>query len=110
MTLHRDDALRMLCSSRSADPGAVNDVAERTAYCATISSTVLYDRLALSRGGVDLIRQLTFDERSYAFLILLAMVMAGLAMAVLGKSDPLGIHGVIVLIYSGILLYFVLPC
>ena len=56
-----------------------------------------------------MIRQLTFSERPYAFLIPLVMAMAGIAMAVVGKSDPLGIHGVIVLIYSGVLLWLVLP-
>jgi cytochrome c oxidase cbb3-type subunit 1 len=56
-----------------------------------------------------LITQLTFSERSNAFVILLAMAMAGVAMAVLGGADPLGIHGLMVLIYSGILLYVVLP-
>ena len=56
-----------------------------------------------------MITQLTFSERPYAFLIPLVMAMAGIAMAVVGKSDPLGIHGVIVLIYSGVLLWLVLP-
>ena len=56
-----------------------------------------------------MITQLTFSERPYAFLIPLLMAMAGIAMAVVGKSDPLGIHGVIVLIYSGVLLWLVLP-
>ena len=41
-------------------------------------------------------------------LSFLSMAMAGIAMAALGKSDPLGIHGVIVLLYSGVLLYIVL--
>ena len=54
-----------------------------------------------------MITQLTFSERPYAFLIPLVMAMAGIAMAVVGKSDPLGIHGVIVLIYSGVLLWLV---
>jgi cytochrome c oxidase cbb3-type subunit I len=55
-----------------------------------------------------LITQLTSSERKYAAVILLVVAMAGMAMAALGKSDPLGIHGVIVLIYSGVLLYIVL--
>ena len=54
-----------------------------------------------------MIAQLTSSERQYAAMILLVVAMAGIAMAALGKSDPLGIHGVIVLLYSGILLYFV---
>ena len=56
-----------------------------------------------------MITQLTLSERPHAAVILLVVAMAGIAMAVLGGSDPLGIHGVIVLIYSGVLLYFVLP-
>ena len=56
-----------------------------------------------------MITPLTFNERPYAFLIPVVMAMAGIAMAVVGKSDPLGIHGVIVLIYSGVLLWLVLP-
>src|SRR4051794_3948264 len=36
------------------------------------------------------------------------MAMVGIAMAALGKSDPLGVHGVMVLAYSGILLRVVL--
>ena len=46
-----------------------------------------------------LITQLTSSERRYAAMILLVVAMAGIAMAALGKSDPLGIHGVIVLLY-----------
>ena len=56
-----------------------------------------------------MIRQLTLSERPYAVLIPLLMAMAGIAMSVFGKSDPLGIHGVIVVIFSGVLLWFVLP-
>ena len=44
--------------------------------------------------------QLTRHERQLAFLILCATAIAGLAMAVAGRDDPLGTHGAIVLLAS----------
>lgn len=45
-----------------------------------------------------MIAQLTKDERQFALIILLMMSVCGLAMAVAGQGDPLGIHGAIVLL------------
>src|SRR4051794_41838663 len=45
-----------------------------------------------------MIAQLTKNERQLAIIILLAMSICGLAMAVAGSGDPLGIHGAIVLL------------
>src|SRR6266403_169724 len=45
-----------------------------------------------------MIAQLTKNERQLALIILLAMSACGLAMAVAGRDDPLGIHGAIVLL------------
>jgi cytochrome c oxidase cbb3-type subunit 1 len=49
-----------------------------------------------------MIAQLTKKERQLALIILLVMSVCGLAMAVAGNGDPLGIHGAIVLL-AGIL-------
>src|SRR5258706_4934229 len=45
-----------------------------------------------------MIAQLTNNERQLALIILLAMSACGLAMAVAGRDDPLGVHGAIVLL------------
>ena len=45
-----------------------------------------------------MIAQLTKNERQLALIILLALSVCGLAMAVAGQGDPLGIHGAIVLL------------
>src|SRR4051794_4831481 len=45
-----------------------------------------------------MIAGLTKNERQLALFILLALSASGLAMAVAGQGDPLGIHGAIVLI------------
>src|SRR5689334_16484011 len=55
-----------------------------------------------------MVAQLTSSERQYCAVILIVMAIVGVAMAALGKSDPLGVHGVMVLAYSGALLYLVL--
>ena len=52
-----------------------------------------------------MIRQLTSSERQSAAVIAIAVVIAGAAMAVLGGSDALGVHGVIVMLFAGGLLY-----
>ena len=51
-----------------------------------------------------MIRQLTSSERQSAAVIAIAVVIAGAAMAVLGRSDALGVHGVIVMLFAGGLL------
>ncbi|WP_183949817.1 cytochrome-c oxidase, cbb3-type subunit I [Pseudorhizobium halotolerans] len=48
--------------------------------------------------------QLTAGERQLSVVILIALVIIGIAMAAAGRFDPLGIHGVVVLLCSGVLL------
>ena len=48
-----------------------------------------------------MIAELTKNERQLALIILLALSVSGLAMAVAGQGDPLGVHGAIVL-FAGI--------
>ncbi len=55
-----------------------------------------------------MIAQLTTIERRQSAIILLAVGMAGVAMAALGRSDPLGVHGLLVILFSAGLSYFVL--
>lgn len=51
-----------------------------------------------------MIGQLTAGERQLSVVILIALVIIGIAMAAAGRFDPLGIHGVVVLLCSGVLL------
>ena len=55
-----------------------------------------------------MIGQLTTWERQTSAAILLCVGLAGLTMAVLGRADPLGVHGLIVMIFAGGLLATVL--
>lgn len=55
-----------------------------------------------------MIGQLTAGERQLSVVILIALVIIGIAMAAAGRFDPLGIHGVVVLLCSGVLLTVVL--
>ena len=48
-----------------------------------------------------MVQQLTTGERQNALVILLCIFVVGLAMAALGGFDPFGVHGVIVMLYSG---------
>ncbi|WP_185928056.1 cytochrome-c oxidase, cbb3-type subunit I [Pseudorhizobium endolithicum] len=48
--------------------------------------------------------QLTAGERQLSVVILIALVIIGIAMAAAGRFDPLGVHGVVVLLCSGVLL------
>ena len=52
-----------------------------------------------------MIRQLTASERQSVAAIAIAVIVVGLAMAALGGSDPLAVHGVIVMLLAGGLLY-----
>ncbi len=52
-----------------------------------------------------MLAQLTKDERQLGLLIAGAVILCGLAMAVAGKGDPLGIHGGIVVV-SGLFCAF----
>ena len=45
-----------------------------------------------------MIAQLTKNERQLALIILLVMSVCGLAMAIAGTGDPLGVHGAIVML------------
>jgi cytochrome c oxidase cbb3-type subunit 1 len=49
---------------------------------------------------VKVISGLTIGERQLALVVLFLLAAAGLAMAVGGRGDPLGVHGLIVLLFS----------
>ena len=51
-----------------------------------------------------MVRQLTPSERHFAAVILLLVALGGIAMAALGGTDPLGVHGAIVILFAGGLL------
>ena len=55
-----------------------------------------------------MIRQLTSPERVNAAVIAFLVVVAGVTMAVLGKADPMGVQGVIVILFAGAILFLVL--
>ena len=50
-----------------------------------------------------MVQQLTTSERQNALVILLLVFVVGVAMAAAGGSDPLGVHGVIVIVFGGAL-------
>lgn len=52
-----------------------------------------------------MIRHLNSSEGQYAAVILVMVAAAGVAMAAVGRSDPLGVHGVLVVLFAGALLY-----
>jgi len=49
--------------------------------------------------------QLTTGERDFGAIVLIVLAIIGIAMAAAGRSDVLGIHGAMVLLYSLILLF-----
>ncbi|TJV42169.1 MAG: cytochrome-c oxidase, cbb3-type subunit I, partial [Mesorhizobium sp.] len=55
-----------------------------------------------------MISNLKSSERQYALLIAVAVALAGLAMAALGRSDTLGVHGVIVMLFAGVVIYLLM--
>ena len=55
-----------------------------------------------------MIGQLTSGERDLAGAVLIFMAIVGIAMAAVGGSEPLGIHGVMVLFYSCGLLFILM--
>ena len=55
-----------------------------------------------------MIANLTSSERQYALVIAVAVALAGIAMAALGRSDTLGVHGVIVMLFAGVVLYLIM--
>ncbi|MDN2566301.1 cytochrome-c oxidase, cbb3-type subunit I [Aquibium sp. A9E412] len=50
-----------------------------------------------------MVAALTSAERQSAAVILLVVALAGLAMAILGGTGPLGVHGVLVMLFAGAL-------
>ena len=56
----------------------------------------------------NMVAQLTLRERQLAIIILLLVSFAGLAMAAAGRADPIGAHGVIVMVASIGLIFVVL--
>src|SRR5690606_1611920 len=50
--------------------------------------------------GKRMVTGLTVSERHMALFVLGALALAGLAMAVGGRGDPLAVHGYIVLAFS----------
>ncbi|KQZ82841.1 peptidase S41 [Mesorhizobium sp. Root157] len=47
-----------------------------------------------------MVSQLTISERQYALATLLLLGLGGLAMAAMGRGDPIAVHGYIVLIFA----------
>src|SRR5690606_11968498 len=67
-----------------------------------------HDRAVPARGKRQMIKNLTSSERQTAAIMLVLVALAGFAMAIGGRGDPLGIHGFIVILFAGALLYPVL--
>ena len=55
-----------------------------------------------------MVSQLTLTERQYALIILVLATLCGLAMAAGGRGDPLGVHGIIVMVFSIALAFVVI--
>lgn len=55
-----------------------------------------------------MLAELTPTEKIYAALICGAGLLVGLLMAAAGRADPLTYHGVIVMAYAGVMLWFLL--
>ncbi|MBX9648003.1 MAG: cytochrome-c oxidase, cbb3-type subunit I [Xanthobacteraceae bacterium] len=53
-----------------------------------------------------MIRQLTKKERRLALLMLIFLGFIGAAMGILGRDDPLGIHGVLVFVAAILMVFF----
>jgi cytochrome c oxidase cbb3-type subunit I len=54
-----------------------------------------------------MVSQLTVSERQSALVLLILLAVGGLAMAVIGRTDPLGVHGFIVLAFAAVLFFLV---
>jgi cytochrome c oxidase cbb3-type subunit 1 len=54
-----------------------------------------------------MVAQFTSGERQLSLIVLLLIAITGLAMAVAGRADPLGVHGFIVLAASAALIFVV---
>src|SRR5690606_28660236 len=61
--------------------------------------------LGAAAGGRVTMGQLTTRERDLGAIILIILAVIGIAMAAAGRSDVLGIHGAMVLLYSLALLF-----
>lgn len=55
-----------------------------------------------------MVAELTRGERQFAIGVLILMALVGLLMAGFGHGDPLGIHGLIVVLFCGVLLFVVI--
>ena len=55
-----------------------------------------------------MVSRLTLGERHLAIAILILVALAGLAMAVAGRADPMGVHGLIVMVVSAGLIFAML--
>jgi cytochrome c oxidase cbb3-type subunit 1 len=54
-----------------------------------------------------MIGQLTQNERRVAMVVLGVVALCGLAMAAVGRSDPMGVHGFVVLAFAAVLFFVV---
>ena len=52
--------------------------------------------------------QLTSGERELAAIVLILLIIVGITMAAIGRFDPIGVHGAMVVLYSAVLLWVVL--
>ena len=55
-----------------------------------------------------MIAKLTSSERQNALVLAVIVALAGAAMAILGRSDVLGVHGLIVMIFAGVVIYLIM--
>jgi cytochrome c oxidase cbb3-type subunit 1 len=55
-----------------------------------------------------MVSQLTTTERQLALVILAVLGLCGLAMASAGRADPLGVHGLIVVLASVAMVFVVI--
>lgn len=55
-----------------------------------------------------MIAKLTSSERQNALVIATAVAFCGGVMAIVGRSDVLGVHGLITMLFAGIVLYFIM--
>ena len=51
---------------------------------------------------------LTSSERQNALVLAAAVTFAGAAMAIMGRSDILGVHGVIVMLFGGVVAWLIM--
>src|SRR5262245_59233031 len=61
----------------------------------------------LADGGL-VVQGLTLPERQWAIIVLAALAFCGLGMVGVGRGDPLGMHGGIVMVFSVAMLFMVI--